>query len=1038
VTPQQSFGGRRAPLPPSPLKDEIVRARLVETLAARFDVPLTVLVAAAGFGKTTALAQAIRANDAAPRGIDAWVACEPGDEDGRRLAAAILSALGATRGGGSHVDRVLGALRALAPVDVCVVMDDLHELPSMSAGEQLVCELSTRLPAHAHLVLSSRRPVPIPLARRRAAGQVVEVDDATLAFSDAEVGALAERHGENRSAYDDLAGWPSLVRLVLSAPPGATRQFLWEEIVAVLSPAEQSGLLALAVLGSGSASEVALVAGGEVDIDRLLGIVPLLYEDAHGTLGAHQLWEDAAERIFPAAEVRSARRRALQLLFERGETVRVGSAAARWGDPDMFRAASVSLVRESLGVLPTDTAIRWLARTPRGAIGTPEHRLLDVAVRHAQLQHGDDLDDELDALEGAFLELGDTDAQAVVLGLGAVSAHARGDIARLMTLTEHITSLPGVTAEPLLRFFVDAVDAALASLAGDVERTLETIEGMSFDQVPTLVREIVTRLHATTLVLAGRAPEAVPIAGALRDSPHEYVRSIPSMVRWLAGDPEDYLADRPSMEPLRDESQLYRFVFAAHIACVAASLGDLDLAADVRPNFEATNGARLDARDSAIAAIAVAACKILEHDEGGAASVLAEHLSRHALADARSETRLRRNLAIAYVVSEDARQLWDAADLGPMHRRARGLARLLVDARRDGMERHTELGAPATVVASLPLAWSVELAVRASACGCPDGSALLRTLAAWLPAPTRREVEWLAERGDATCRNHAGELLDDLHDLTREPLTIEVLGPLRLREGSTDVVAPEIRRGRVRTLLELLVVLGPTRRERICDLLWPDLEPDQAAGNLRVTLSRLRRLVEPALSSGRSTSRLLSHGDTIELAGPPLVDTDLWQLQREVADADRAREIGDSTAEIACLVRAFDHWRGEALVDLGSIGELSGEVEYIRRILVDGCLRLGELLLVAGRVDESLRCAEKCRGASPYSERAHRLTIACHLQRRDHDALQAAVRSTEALLTELGVEPEDATKMLLRRAAGARHEPGPIVGADGAATMSDR
>ena len=33
---------------------------------------------------STALAQAIRANDAAPRGIDVWVACEPGDEDAAR------------------------------------------------------------------------------------------------------------------------------------------------------------------------------------------------------------------------------------------------------------------------------------------------------------------------------------------------------------------------------------------------------------------------------------------------------------------------------------------------------------------------------------------------------------------------------------------------------------------------------------------------------------------------------------------------------------------------------------------------------------------------------------------------------------------------------------------------------------------------------------------------------------------------------------------------------------------------------------------
>ena len=45
-----------------------------------------------------------------------------------------------------------------------------------------------------------------------------------------------------------------------------------------------------------------------------MGSVPLLYQDAQGRFGAHQLWEDAAERIFPAAQIADVRRRALQTL----------------------------------------------------------------------------------------------------------------------------------------------------------------------------------------------------------------------------------------------------------------------------------------------------------------------------------------------------------------------------------------------------------------------------------------------------------------------------------------------------------------------------------------------------------------------------------------------------------------------------------------------------------------------------------------------------------------------------------------------------
>ena len=100
--------------------------------------------------------------------------------------------------------------------------------------------------------------------------------------------------------------------------------------------------------------------------------------------------------------------------------------------------------------------------------------------------------------------------------------------------------------------------------------------------------------------------------------------------------------------------------------------------ADGRPTSavaEQVLGQPWEARDSAIAATAVACCKILDHDEEAAAAAIADHLARHPLTDASGEARLRRNPAIAYVASESVRQHWDAAKLGPMHRRARALAR---------------------------------------------------------------------------------------------------------------------------------------------------------------------------------------------------------------------------------------------------------------------------------------------------------------------------------------------------------------------------
>src|ERR1700749_1290077 len=78
---------------PRALDVELPRLRLVRRLEGRWDRPVTLLVAGPGFGKTTVLAQAVRAHQIAPRGIDVWLSCEAAYEDPVRFATAILDAM---------------------------------------------------------------------------------------------------------------------------------------------------------------------------------------------------------------------------------------------------------------------------------------------------------------------------------------------------------------------------------------------------------------------------------------------------------------------------------------------------------------------------------------------------------------------------------------------------------------------------------------------------------------------------------------------------------------------------------------------------------------------------------------------------------------------------------------------------------------------------------------------------------------------------------------------------------------------------------
>ena len=1014
-----SAEGRRAQTPQAPLPREVARLRLIAALETRFNRPLTTVVAGAGFGKTTVLAQALRGNLAAPRGVDGWVSCEASDGDDRRLARAVATALRSDLPIDDPLGSVLEAMRRLAPVDVCVVLDDLHEIPDGSAGQRLVEGLLRALPPHCHLVLSSRATIPFALARRRAAGQVVDLGTDDLAFRPEEVAALARLHDATEQDLPDLGGWPSLVALALSARRSATSDYLWEEIVASLSDEDRRALLAMITLGWGTARDVTVVAGtdvGATQFTRLVRSVPLVAADSdQQRFSVHQLWESATDRIFGTDEIATARARTLALFASRDEALRLGSAAIQWQDADGLLVAALTLVRVSLGALPIDTARRWLAAAPGEIRDHPELRLLSLAIRQAEQVATAHIDTEIDELIDTFARRADGRGSAEAIALAAIAAHGRGDLGRLFQLAERARSLAGSADLPMLRFLCGAIDASLASLNGDAVGTLRIIDSLPFGQVPAAVSEIVTRLRVTMLMLTGRADDAVTAAARLADSADPRVRERPAHVRWQAGHPWEFAVRPPSLGDSASINDRDRFMYAAEVAAVCSSLGDRDGARAAIEKVVHYDGRHSDARHSAITACAIACRRVLEHDETAARQAIEAHLDAHPIDDRLGTLHLGRQLALGYILVPGLRRHWDAAPLGPHHVRVRETARRFLEARRGELDSGTVLPDPGLVVTALPHPWSVELAVQACRSGASDGRTLLSTLTECSLDATRSELEWLGTHAERRLAREVVHLLEELPTESGPALQVDVLGHLRLTIGDCVVEHAELRRARVRTLLALLAVRGPLRRDQLIDIVWPDSDMDRARQNLRTTLTRLRRLVEPGRAESTYGTRLRSDGELISLARPPCVDVDLWQFRRLVK---RSGELARTSAPDAldALQDAVALWRGDPVQDLASVTGIDADVERIRSELVDAGLRLGEQLLTIGRFGGTLECVERCESTAPYSERAHRLAIAAHLQLLDRDGLARRVRLLRSMLDDFGVDPEPATAMLLARA----------------------
>jgi LuxR family maltose regulon positive regulatory protein len=998
---------------PVALPDELERRRLVERLDARWLHPVTVVVAGAGFGKSTLLAHALRANALEPRGIDIWYSCTPGDVDADRLGADLLEAVGVDRRRPDLAGQLVDVLAEYSPIDVCLVLDDAHEIRTGTSGADLIDRLVRRLPANAHLVLAARHTPPGALARLRAADGIVEIGQDDLMFTRAETKLLADRLGRDAGVAAQLGGWPALVRLALTARPDVAVDFVREEVLDGLSVPQRHALFALSTLGYADAARVRQVVSADVDLRRLAASVPLVTRTEDDRFRAHELWSATLLHILEPSETVDLRARVISRLMEDGDLARAGAIAVAHHDLDALAHVSLAMISGTISALPLDTVRPWGRLLRRDRPDAPETRLMNAVERHAVDFTDAGIDADVDAAAAAFRSVGRHDGEVVALAVGTITAHSRGDVGRLLALAERAAAVPGAREHPIVNFAVHSIAAMAAEMGGDVERALDELGQAGIDDLPPALGMVAGRLQIHCLLIGGRADDAVDVARKLlartEDKAATYLWAIS---RWMSGEPSDLVAlGRPEVDVPAINSR-DAFVRRTLVAGLLASTGRRD-AVHRLVDGRAT-GAPANTRDAVLDAVARALVCLADRDEVGATAVVAAVVAAHRDSPILDQ-HLRRFLPIGYVLIPELRDRWDDATLAPTHAKARATSRLLVDLRSGRRVTATDVD-PGQVFTALPLTWSTELACRLHAHRHPIGGRFAAWLVDHVPETARAELRELADGDVDDVRRAATELLARLPAMPSEQLEIGVLGPMQVAFGGVSVDPSELRRARVRTLLALLVVHGKLSRDRATDLLWPDRDGRNGARNLRVTLTYLRQLLEPGRPTGEASFHLRADGATIALHRSDHLVVDLWEVQRLVDEATASRAGGDTDRTIALLSTATSRWRGEPLCDLGSVAGEEHEIEHARLLHLGATLDLGELRLARGQMAHASLEAERALTVDPYSERAHRLAIAAALHAHDQERANVAVERTVAMLDEFGFDPEPATKILLRQA----------------------
>ena len=291
--------GRMNPLPIQPAKihcplrrdDTLSRERLNSWVERAVAGRLALIVAEAGFGKTTLLADWARHT----RRMTAWYRLESDDRDwltfirhvvagGREIdpefASDTFGLLMALESGGvTQQELVVSLAREAAAFGTgsargfTLILDDYHVIDGFAETEPIVRALLDRTGPGFSVVISTRTAPRLSLGRVRARGGVMAIEGADLCFDVDETTRLF-RDAYHRPLDEDIVsdlwdrteGWAALLTLVrtgledeghqdardlvahLDASRGDLYEFLADEVLASLSPELQSFLKRVALL----------------------------------------------------------------------------------------------------------------------------------------------------------------------------------------------------------------------------------------------------------------------------------------------------------------------------------------------------------------------------------------------------------------------------------------------------------------------------------------------------------------------------------------------------------------------------------------------------------------------------------------------------------------------------------------------------------------------------------------------------------------------------------------------------------------------
>ncbi len=251
-------------------------------------------------------------------------------------------------------------------------------------------------------------------------------------------------------------------------------------------------------------------------------------------------------------------------------------------------------------------------------------------------------------------------------------------------------------------------------------------------------------------------------------------------------------------------------------------------------------------------------------------------------------------------------------------------------------------------------------------------------------------------------------------------LEVHLLGKFVVRFGDHAIPGKVWRQRRAAAIVKLLALDPEHRlhREQILESLWPDLNLENAANNLRVALHHARRGLEDA--GARPETFLVRDGDRLLLGPRERIQVDVALFSAAVSRAWQSVDPEDAQSAAALYM-------GDLLPEDPYEEWAVARREGLRASYQTLLTRLAGLHETQGNLDGAVAARELALARDSLDEEAHAALMRLHARMGNRELALAQFRRLSGLLErELGTAPERTTRELALAIRDGRLDPSDV------------